>query len=150
MDIGFIIIPSTFLAIILLALIGRAYWIYTRLRKNGLKTQGEITDYEEYSNSKGKKSFFPIIRFKTILGQEIHQRTLYGFGIRHYIEKGSKVEVIYSVKTPSRFILAHYNPFKIKAIVLIGIIACFSMAIVISILSFNNPYWLKDLWDFFK
>lgn len=150
MDIGLIIVPITGLAIILFALIGRAYWIYTGLRKNGLKTQGEITDYEEYSNIKGKKSFFPIVRFKTNLGQEIHQRTLYGFGIRHYIEKGSMVEVFYSEKTPSRFMLAHYNPFKIKAIVLIGIIVCFSIAIVISILSLNNPYWLKDLWDSFK
>lgn len=150
MEIGFIVFPLVILAIILFAFIGRAYWVYSRLKKNGLRTQGEITDYEEYSTIKGKKSFFPIIKFRTNHGQEIHQRTLYGFGSRYYIEKGSKVEVIYSEKTPSRFMLDHYNPFKVNTAVLIAIIFCFSMAIMVFLLSYNNPYWLDELIGGFK
>ena len=150
MDIGFIIIPFILLAAIFLVIIGRAYWFFVNLQKKGLKTQGEITDYEEYSNSKGKKTFFPIIKFKTHLGQEIHKRTLYGFGVSHYIEKGSKVEVIYSEKTPRRFMLGHYNPFKINIIILSGFIFCISMAIVFFLLSYNNPHWIQEFIDSFK
>jgi len=150
MDIVFIIIPFILLAAIFLVVIGRAYWFFVNLQKKGLKTQGEITDYEEYSNIKGKKSFFPIIKFRTHLGQEIHQRTLYGFGARHYIEKGSKVEVTYSEKKPNLFMLAHYNPFKINIVILSGFIFCICMAIVFFLLSYNNPYWIQELFDNFK
>lgn len=150
MDIGFIVLPLIILATVLFALISRAYWIYWQLRKNGIKTQGEVTDYEEYATIKGKKSFFPIIKFRTQLGQEVQRRTLYGFSARNYIERGSKVDVVYAEKKPDQFMLAHYNPFKINVVVLIGIIFCLSMAVVMFLLSYNNPHWIQELIASFK
>ena len=150
MQIVFIILPLLILAVLFFVFVGRAYWIYRQLRKNGIKTQGEITDYEEYSNSKGKKSFFPIIKFRTQLGQEVQQRTLYGFGAGYYIEKGSKVGILYSAKKPDRMMLENYNPFRINPILLIATIFCLSMAVVIFLLSYTNPHWIQELIDSFE
>ncbi|MBA4853783.1 DUF3592 domain-containing protein [Emticicia sp. BO119] len=103
------------LIFVFLPFIGRTYWIYNQLRQNGLTAQGEITAYEEYSNNKGEKSFFPVVRFITNHKQEIHQRTLYGLNTSQYIEVGSKVKIIYSESTPTKFMLESHNPFKINA-----------------------------------
>jgi len=90
------------------------YLRYLILKKAGLKTQGEITGYEAYSNNENAQSFFPIIKFNTHDGLQIHSRTLHGLDAERYVEKGSKVEIIYSKNTPSRFMLAHHNPFVIN------------------------------------
>lgn len=99
---------------LLFVVVGITYLRYLILRKAGLKTQGEIIDYEEYSNNKNIKSFFPIIRFSTHSGLEVCRRTLHGIDAGHYVEKGSRVEIVYSKNTPSRFMLAHHNPFVIN------------------------------------
>ncbi|PLK45941.1 MULTISPECIES: DUF3592 domain-containing protein [Emticicia] len=113
--------------IAVVVILGRAYWSYQLLIKKGLKTEGEIIDYEEYSDGKGKKSFFPIIRFKTYHGQEIHQRTSYGLNARNFIDKGSIVEVVYSASNPNRFMLNKYSPLKTEEPAFLGFIVGFGM-----------------------
>lgn len=113
--------------IAILIILGKAYWSYQQLIRSGLKTQGEITDYEEYSNGKGKKSFFPVIRFSTDYGQEIHQRTSYGFNASNFIDKGSVVEIVYSKTNPSRFIVKHYSPLKTEEPAFLGFLVGFGM-----------------------
>ena len=111
---------------------------YQHLRKNGRKVQGEITDYEEYSNNKGLKTVFPIIRFRTSHGEEIHQRTLYGITTLKPITKGAVVEVLYAENDPSRFILIYQNPFKGLSDVLMGFAIGFALAISAFLLTINN------------
>ena len=119
---------------VLLPFIARTYWIYSQLKKNGLKTEGEITAYEEYTNNKGQKSFFPVIKFRTNLNKEIHHRTLYGLNVSQYIEKGSKVEIIYSENRPDRFMLEHHNPFKIDNLILMGLVATLLISVLVLLL----------------
>ena len=113
--------------IAILVILGKAYWSYQQLIRRGLIAKGEITDYEEYSNGKGQKSFFPVIKFNTDHGQEIHQRTSYGFKASNFIAKGSIVEVVYSETNPSRFIVNHYSPLKTEEPAFLGFIVGFGM-----------------------
>src|SRR6218665_2019399 len=114
----FVILPIVAFIVVL----SRAYWFYRQLSQKGMKAQGEITNYEEYANNKNQKSIFPIIKFRTSLGQEIHERAMYGFNGLHYIEKGSMVEVIYSESNPKRFMLNQHHPFMIDRSVIWGFV----------------------------
>ncbi|RFS15076.1 DUF3592 domain-containing protein [Emticicia sp. C21] len=136
------ILTSSFavLILVLLPFIGRAYWIYKQLQKNGLKTQGEITAYEECSNNKGIKSFFPIVRFSTNHRQEVHQRTLYGLKANQYIGKGAKVEIIYLENKPTRFMLQDHNPFKTDGLILAAFIVSFFISLLVLLHSFSNLF----------
>lgn len=50
---GFIVLLLTILEIVLLSYLARTYRLYNQIKKNGLRAQGEITDYEiKQSNSK--------------------------------------------------------------------------------------------------
>lgn len=147
MTTGIIIIISALFQIYFLIILGRNQRKYTQLRKHGVQTQGEITDYEIQSTGKGQKIYFPIIKFRTFLGQEIHRKASYGLDARKYIEKGIPVEIIYSENDPDRFMLASHNPPSVFIFTLLSFIA--STTLLAYVLTIKNPNWLKDFLNSF-
>jgi hypothetical protein len=148
MGTGLVIIVFTILEIAFLTFLGRAYLLYAKLKKNGLKAQGEIVDYDIQLSNKGKKTFFPIVKFKTYLGQEVNQKSQYGLDATQYLDKGAKVEIIYSENDPTRFMVEHYNP--TKTIVIIFVAFMVSYALMLLMISYSNPNWAQDFLNAFK
>lgn len=145
---GFVILFITFVQTVILIVIGRAYWRYTQLKKHGIKAQGIITDYEVRQSSKGRKTFFPIIKFKTYLGHEIHQKASYGLDKRQYIEKGQEVGLLYAENEPTTFMIDSYNPTLSFVIVFIGLIIGYIASV--SILSDIDANWFQGLMNGLK
>lgn len=148
MAIGFLILFVILIEGLFLTFLGRAYWSYSRLKKKGLKTQGEITDYDKIAGNTSKKTYFPIIKFKTYLGQEIHQKSLFGLGATQYLEKGSKVDIVYLENDPTRFMIDLYNPGKI--ITIMFSVLLFGFVLMISLITYSIPNWFQDFINSFK
>lgn len=148
MAIGFIVLFMTLLEVAFLALLGRAYWAYLQLKKRGIKTQGEIIDYDIIPSNSRKKTFFPIIKFRTYLGQEINQKSLYSLDASQYLEKGSKVDLVYLENEPTRFMIDLYNPTKTITIVFVGFIVTY--LIMLFLITNQSPTWIEEFMSIFK
>jgi len=81
-------------------------WMYVRntnLIKNGIKTKGIITDYEEQYSGE-TYSYYPIVSFTTDSGESIATR-LYSIGERQKSYKiGTEVEVFYNPDKPNKIV----------------------------------------------
>lgn len=148
MAVGFLILFVILIEVAFLTFLGRAYWSYTQLKKKGLKAQGEIIDYEILPGNSSKKTYFPIVKFRTYLGQEIHQKSLYGLGATRYLEKGSKVDIIYLENEPTRFMMDLYNPGKV--ITIMFIVLLFGFVMMVSLITYSIPTWFQDFINGFK
>lgn len=147
MAIGFIVLIITLVETLLLILFGRAYWSYTQLKKNGLKATGEITDYEIQKANNNRQYYYPVIKFRTYLGQEIHQKSANNLDPKQGPEKGSKVGIIYAENEPTRFIIDSFNPTKSLMIVFTAIIIGY--IVMLFLITNQNPTWVQDFMNGF-
>jgi hypothetical protein len=74
-----------------------------RLKKNGLTTKGEVVGIGLYSDSDNDDFYYPVVKFKTIDGLFIKDKSKTFF--RDRLDIGQIVEIVYDNENPNNFVI---------------------------------------------
>lgn len=136
MGIGLLYVPYKMVKLLL---------YFRKLRKNGTKTRGTITDVE-ITEGEDDKIYFPIVRFRTYGGVEIVGKTMSGYKEKDYQSSVKEVEVIYLESNPEKFIIERqkFNYWILVVFVITIIVFLYTVKIIAD----QNPYWVNDFKQF--
>ena len=118
---------------------------FRKLNESGTKARGIVKDVE-IVEGKNDKTYFPIVQFRTYMGEEIVGKTLRGYKEKDYQSSLKEVGVIYLELNPKKFIIEgqKFEYWVLMVFVVMIIIYPF----MIKIMADQNPYWVNDFKEF--
>lgn len=97
------------------------YIIYkiSSIKKNGIKTNGELIYYYEEKNSDSDIIYSPVYRFKDKNGNVLERKSIFGSSIKKYKELPIKLDIYYQINKGNHEVISENKNFKYLAYFLI-------------------------------
>jgi hypothetical protein len=113
-----------------------------KIYKSGKRTTGEIIDYKIAQGGKGNY-YFPIVKYRTLVGKEIIQKSNHGFNQKERDSQRNAVELAYLEDEPTTFVVIGKD--RLKPLILIIASMVIMLPLSIWIMIDNRPDLLQEI-----